>query len=100
MLFVYFLSIHQSFRFSFRPSLPTPVLSEAQKSQFSLQGETVDEVRLEQNESAVRFVLCSSCTTSSVMSAVQVVISVRQFQVHSCSMCLYVFVCARKTKET
>ena len=60
---------------------PSLLPSEAQKSQFSLQGETVDEVRLEQNESAVRFVLCSYCTTSSVMSAEQVVIGVRHFQV-------------------
>lgn len=42
---------------------PSLLPSEAQKSQFSLQGETVDEVRLEQNESAVRFVSSSHCIT-------------------------------------
>ena len=47
----------------FSSAHPSLLPSEAQKSQFSLQGETVDEVRLEQNESAVRFVSSSHCIT-------------------------------------
>lgn len=58
-LFIYF---YQSIYPSVLPSVhPSPLPCNAQKSQFSLQGETVDDVRLEQNESAVRFVLCSHC---------------------------------------
>ena len=37
--------------------------------------------------SAVKFVLCSLCTTCWLMSAVQVVIGVRHFQVDAFSMC-------------
>lgn len=82
-LFIFYPSIYHFFLPSVRPSLPSPLPPEAQESQFSLQGETVDEVRLEQNESAVRFVSSSHCITlpsglccvlpalySSVMSAV------------------------------
>ena len=59
-LFIFYPSTHPSI---FPSAYPSLLPSEAQKSQFSLQGETVDEVRLEQNESAVRFVSSSHCIT-------------------------------------
>lgn len=98
MLFIHFLSIYPSFRFSVRPSLPSPLWSLKMSIFFagwnSWWGSSGTKWICRQvcvvftlYYSAVKFVLCSLCTTSWLMSAVQVVIGVRHFQVDAFSMC-------------
>lgn len=89
---LFFFSIHPTFRFSVRPSLPSPLWSSKISIFFagwnSWWGSSGAKWICRQvcvvftlYYPAVRFVLCSYCTTSSVMSAEQVVIGVRHFQV-------------------
>lgn len=64
-LFIFYPSIYHFVLPSVRPSIAPLSPLKLRNLKFSLQGETVDEVRLEQNESAVRFVSSSHCITLS-----------------------------------